>query len=217
MSTTQLGLRERKKLRTRATIIDVAFKLFAERGYRETTLVQIAEMAEISPSTFFNYFPAKVDIVFGVIDAITESARQRLEERDPGETTVSTIISWVRQDLLEVERPYFEVMRLLPMVAESEPELVAEQRLRGALLEDVFADGFAKELGEPVDGMKVRVMSAIAVRGMAEVWLAWYEHHMSDANFDPTELVALKADFLEKALNAGLAAIQTLPAPADDA
>ena len=83
MSATQIGLRERKKLRTRATIIDVAFKLFAEQGYHETTLVQIAEMAEISPSTFFNYFPAKVDIVFGVIDAITESARMRIEQRDP--------------------------------------------------------------------------------------------------------------------------------------
>ena len=60
-------------------------------------------------------------------------------------------------------------------------------------------------------------MSAIAVRGMAEVWLAWYEHHMSDASFDPTELVAMKADFLEKALDAGLAAIQSLPAPPDEA
>jgi AcrR family transcriptional regulator len=217
MSATQLGLRERKKLRTRATIIDVAFKLFAEQGYHETTLVQIAEMAEISPSTFFNYFPAKVDIVFGVIDAITESARTRIEMRDPAEPTVTTIVSWVREDLLEVERPYFEVLRLLPIVAESVPELVAEQRLRLALLEDVFAQGFAAELSEPADGMKARVMSAIAVRGMTEVWLAWYEHHMSDATFDPTELVAIKAEFLEKALNAGLAAIQTLPAPPEDA
>ena len=75
MSMTELGLRERKKLRTRATIIEVAFELFAAQGYHETTFVQIAETAEISPSTFFNYFPGKVDVVFGVIDAITESAR----------------------------------------------------------------------------------------------------------------------------------------------
>ena len=66
MSTTSQrpGLRERKKQRTRRTIVDVATRLFAEQGYDATTLVQIADEAEIAPSTFFNYFPAKVDIVF---------------------------------------------------------------------------------------------------------------------------------------------------------
>jgi hypothetical protein len=51
---------------------------------------------------------------------------------------------------------------------------------------------------------------------MGEVWQAWYEHHVSDASFDPTELIALKADFVEQALNAGLSAIQTLPSMPDD-
>jgi AcrR family transcriptional regulator len=57
------GLRERKKLRTRGSIQREAMRLFAEKGYEATTIEQIAAAAEISPSTFFNYFPTKEDVV----------------------------------------------------------------------------------------------------------------------------------------------------------
>jgi len=58
------GLRERKKLKTRAAIQKEAMNLFLKRGFDATTIEYIAEAAEISPSTFFNYFPSKEDVVF---------------------------------------------------------------------------------------------------------------------------------------------------------
>lgn len=57
------GLRERKKARTREVIQQHALRLFRDQGYAETTVEQIAEAAEVSPSTFFRYFPTKGDAV----------------------------------------------------------------------------------------------------------------------------------------------------------
>ena len=60
---TVAGLRERKKQKTKAAIQRAALRLFKRQGYEETTVEQIAAAADISESTFFNYFPSKEDVV----------------------------------------------------------------------------------------------------------------------------------------------------------
>lgn len=84
------GLRERKKRRTRQALATAALRLFAERGYEETTVAEIAAAADVSPRTFFSYFPSKEDVVFAEIDDRLAEVSEHLR-RTPGETPMDTI------------------------------------------------------------------------------------------------------------------------------
>jgi AcrR family transcriptional regulator len=212
-STKPAGLRERKKQRTRERIVEVATALFAEQGYEETTLLEVAEAAEVALSTIFNYFPGKPDIVFAVTDVVIESAHKRIVQRPDGESATEAILAWVSDVLPAVERPYAEAIRRVPRIVGADPKLQAEERLRLALLEDALATGFAGELGESADGMRARVMAAIALGGMIDVWKSWYELHASDAEFDLADLCDAKAEYLARALEAGRRAVDALPSP----
>src|SRR5918994_275367 len=61
----ELGLRERKKQRTRQALRQAAVRLFLERGFEATTIADIAAAAEVAPRTFFSYYPTKEDVVLG--------------------------------------------------------------------------------------------------------------------------------------------------------
>src|SRR5579864_4205829 len=118
-----VGLRERKKQRTRETIVAVATKLFLEQGYEATTTAQIADAAEVSSSTFFTYFPTKADVVFSLFDAVIESADRRVLGRPAGEHAIDAIVAWIADDLPEVEAPYAELLHATDQLLASNPEL----------------------------------------------------------------------------------------------
>jgi AcrR family transcriptional regulator len=205
------GLRERKKQRTRETLVAVATRLFAQQGYDATTVAQIAEVAEVAPTTLFNYFPAKVDLVFSLLDRVTESARDRILGRPSTESANDAVVAWVAEELPEVESPYVDLIRSYPTIAAGSVELERAARLRLALLEDVFASGFARDLGESPDGLRARVLATITLRGLNEVFVSWYDRHADDPLFDVNPLFEVKAEYIGRLLQAGSAAIEQLP------
>jgi AcrR family transcriptional regulator len=83
----ELGLRERKKRQTRQLISDVASGLFIQRGFDNVTVAEVAEAANVSTKTVFNYFQRKEDLFFDrfpqAVDLITRAVRERPVGEEP--------------------------------------------------------------------------------------------------------------------------------------
>ena len=81
---TEVGLRERKKARTRRLIADTAARLFAERGYEQVAVSDVARAAEVSEQTVYNYFQTKEQLVTDLHGHFEEELDRLIRTRDPG-------------------------------------------------------------------------------------------------------------------------------------
>src|SRR6185503_14202083 len=88
---THASLRERKKLATRRSLRRAALDLVAERGFAHVTIEDIAEAADVSPRTFFNYFPSKEAALFGSDPAKGIELRERIVRDSPGEPALEVL------------------------------------------------------------------------------------------------------------------------------
>src|SRR3989440_10670334 len=144
----ELGLRERKKQRTREAIARAARELFAERGYHATTLPEIAEAADVSTRTIFAYFPSKEDILFSDFSVMKEALGQALAERPEGEDALET----VRKFILSTHKvDESELDQQLRFCVESDETLRRHLRARIAQLEELIAPAIAKDLDAPAN------------------------------------------------------------------
>src|SRR4051794_34034856 len=81
----QMTLRERKKQQTREGLAAAAVELFIDRGYDATTIEDIAAAVDVSPRTFFRYYPTKEDVIVdllraGVVDLVERAAARPTSE-----------------------------------------------------------------------------------------------------------------------------------------
>ncbi|WP_067843271.1 TetR family transcriptional regulator [Nocardia lijiangensis] len=160
------GLRERKKERTRRTIRTEAFRLFREQGYGETTIEQIAAAADVSPSTFFRYFPTKEQLV--IADDLDPLLVEEFRGQPRGLSPVLAFRNAVDASLatLTPEELAFEQER--QALVYHVPELRAAIGIELERGIEMIAEMIAEYLGRPSDDFEVRVTAgAITGAGLA--------------------------------------------------
>src|SRR5580704_19584318 len=103
MATEQPDRQKRRKRRTRLAIQTAALELFAERGFRETTINDIAERADVAPRTVTVHFPAKEELLFDAEPFTLDSLGERLAARQPSESALQALRDWMASTMADAE------------------------------------------------------------------------------------------------------------------
>ena len=159
------GLRERKKRRTRATLIDAAAELCVRQGYDNTTVDQIAAAADVSPRTFSRYFPTKVSVVAAITDDLDELIAEAME-RLPDDITAYDALLAASLEVLGsrngVESRGFRRMAMLIRIINGSTSYQASAlALRHDVTNKATMRVMARRMNVPVDDRAVTLVTDV--------------------------------------------------------
>jgi AcrR family transcriptional regulator len=184
-------MRERKRTRTRLMIQAEAMRLFADKGYENTTVEDIAYAAAISPRTFFRYFPTKEDVVLW--DEYDPIALEFFEARPTDEPLLETLRAFIHEALGGIYRRDPDELllrvRLLTSVAELRGRMRDQERTASRLMGEFLA----RTRGLPPDDLDVHVLSAAYGAAVMVALERWVE---ADGEPDPVALADQALDVL---------------------
>ena len=174
-ATAPTGLRERKKEKTRAQLTSIALRLFDERGFDDVTVEDIVRAAEVSPRTFYRYFPSKEDVLFGPDHERIEEFASVLRARPADEPILESLRTALVQSNENDHHAAADRQRRSRILRTS-PSLRMRMNERRAAWESVAIPIVADRLGtDPDDDLTPRLMVACAIsaiRVAADVWVA---------------------------------------------
>ncbi len=169
------GLRERKKLATRLALHEAALRLVAERGLDGVSVDDVAARADVSPRTFFNYFPSKDDAVLGLDPGLPHRQAEEIRARPAGETAVAALRAVTRAQAVEMATES-DLWPLRVTVIEAHPALVGRLAAAFGESERVLAAALAERTGTQVDAdlypMLLAGVGAAAMRTALHRWFA---------------------------------------------
>jgi TetR/AcrR family transcriptional regulator, regulator of mycofactocin system len=169
----------RRRATSRAELEQVAFALFAVRGFDATTVDEIAAAAGIGRRTFFRYFPSKNDIPWGAFEDELERMRVRLKACPP-EVPLADAIRVALIDFNRVAPEQVPLHRRRMELILRVPTLLAHSTLRFTAWREVVAEFVAERTGRRQDDLAPQAV-AHAVLGVA---VAAYEHWLDDQGSD---------------------------------
>jgi AcrR family transcriptional regulator len=147
-----LGLRERKKQRTREAILETALLLFSERGFDAVSVAEIADAVEVSVRTVYNYFPTKEHLVFDRMEAFEQALLAAVRERAPGESALEAFRRFVLTSSVRLEaKEASEVVATAARMITASPALQAHEREVLSRYTHSLAALLAEETGASAD------------------------------------------------------------------
>ncbi|OPC85112.1 TetR family transcriptional regulator [Embleya scabrispora] len=192
------GLRERKKIKTRRAIRREAYRLFREHGYDATTVDQIAEAAEISPSTFFRYFPSKEDVV--LTDEYDPLLVEILRSAPEGTSLIRIVRTGVVDALRRIMREEGEEMVTRMSLVVRVPALRRRSYEQQMESWSLMAEAYAARTGRSARDFDLRVAVSAINAAMSDAILTWAE---GGCVGDPAVLVDRALGILEAGLRDG--------------
>ena len=186
-------LRERKRTRTRLMIQTEALRLFAEKGYVQTTVEEIAEAAAISPRTFFRYFPSKEDVV--IWDEYDPLALELLQSRPTDEPLAEAFRAVIRETLSGLYRRDPERLLTRVQLSATVPELRArflDERTHGV---EQLAALLADKRPAPADELTLQVVGSAMLAAVTVALDLWQK---DDGKSDLLRLLDEATDALAK-------------------
>ncbi|MFI1181271.1 TetR family transcriptional regulator [Streptomyces sp. NPDC020799] len=160
-----LGLRERKKRRTRQRISDVATALITEHGFDNVTVAEVAKAAEVSTMTVFNYFPRKEDLFLDRIPEAVELFTRAVRDRRQDETPIGAVHRLLCE-LLDRRHPLAAVGDRYPAfwrIVLDSPALRARAREGVEELENALTEAVATTTGAPPGDPRPRLVATLTV------------------------------------------------------
>ncbi|HVT71137.1 MAG TPA: TetR family transcriptional regulator [Trebonia sp.] len=165
----QAGLRERKKARTRASIREHALRLFREQGYAATTVEQIAAAAEVSPSTFFRYFPTKEDVV--LYDDMDTRLAEALARQPANLAPISAVRAAMGEAWSSFTPEEWDLIRQGGELSMRVPEIRARAMNEFARTINAVAAAIGRRVGRAADDVRVRVLAGAVIGVMMAVFI----------------------------------------------
>ena len=161
-----LGLRERKKRRTRELIAETARQLFFERGFEATTVSDVARAAEVAEQTVFNYFPTKEDLFYSRLEAFEQELVAAIRAREPGQGVLTAFAVFLlgQGGVLALEGPGGDEeaavrLQTITRVITKSPALLARERQVFDLYARDLAALLAEETGAAPGDIVCRVVA----------------------------------------------------------
>ena len=212
MTAEMIDRQERRKRRTRQAIQKAALELFAERGYRDTTINDIAERADVAPRTVTVHFPAKEELLLDAEPFTLDSLSERLSTRRPRESALDALRDWMATTMTDVETNaseldgrFWERRAVRAHIINNEPELRGRSRASYYPFERALAEAIGEDLGQSGNSLIPRIAALSAVAGLREL----YESDEAQVLADPPsaaellELVDTVVRFVQAGLEGG--------------